>query len=136
MMDWPADFVDAVGRNVFSIRGGYQFDGRLNAELDELAVASAAREMKAKGLKAASVCGLFSPLNAAMEERAAAIIQQEAPEIAVTLSSRIGRIGAARARKRRGHECIALRHGYECRGGICGCIDLSRCHSALLHQPE
>lgn len=93
MMDWPADFVDAVGRNVFSIRGGYQFDGRLNAELDELAVASAAREMKAKGLKAASVCGLFSPLNAAMEERAAAIIQQEAPEIAVTLSSRIGRIG-------------------------------------------
>ena len=93
LMDWPADFIDAIGRNVHCVRGGYQFDGRINSSLDELAVRDAARDMKAKGLRAAAVCGLFSPLNAEMEERAGAIFAEEAPEIAVTLSNRIGRIG-------------------------------------------
>jgi N-methylhydantoinase A/oxoprolinase/acetone carboxylase beta subunit len=93
MMDWPADFVDAIGRNIYGVRGGYHFDGRINSSLDEKAIADAARDMKAKGLKAAAVCGLFSPVNAEMEERAAAIIAEEVPGIAVTLSSRIGRIG-------------------------------------------
>ncbi len=93
MTDWPADFVTAIGGHIASVRGGYQFDGRINADLDEIAVAAAARTMRAKGIKAAAVCGLFSPLNATMEERAAEIVANEAPDIAVTLSSRIGRIG-------------------------------------------
>ena len=93
LTDWPADLVAAIGRNVHCVRGGYHYDGRLNAPLDEQAVADAARRMKAQGLECAAVCGLFSPVNAAMEERAAEIIAQEAPEIAVTRSSQIGRIG-------------------------------------------
>ena len=93
MTDWPADFVAAIGGHIANVRGGYQFDGRLNAELDEQAVAEAARAMKAKNIRAAAICGLFSPLNAAMEERAAGIVCTEVPDIVVTLSSRIGRIG-------------------------------------------
>ena len=93
LADWPQDLVTAIGRNVHCIRGGYHFDGRINSPLDESAVADAARHMKAKGLECAAVCGLFSPVNAAMEERAAEIIAQEAPGIAVTRSSQIGRIG-------------------------------------------
>ena len=93
MMDWPWDFVTAIGHNVHCVRGGYHYDGRINSPLDEQAVAQAARRMQAQGVKCAAVCGLFSPVNAAMEERAAQIIAQEAPQIAVTLSSRIGRIG-------------------------------------------
>ena len=93
LSDWPPDLLNAIGRHVYCVRGGYQFDGRTNSPLDELAIAAAARDMKAKGLKAAAVCGLFSPVNAAMEERAQEIFAQEAPELAVTLSSRIGRIG-------------------------------------------
>ncbi len=93
LMDWPRDFVTAIGHNVHCVRGGYHYDGRINSPLDEQAVAQAARQMQAQGLKCAAVCGLFSPVNAEMEERAAQIIAQEAPQIAVTLSSRIGRIG-------------------------------------------
>lgn len=93
LMDWPRDFVAAIGHNVHCVRGGYHYDGRINSPLDELAVAAAARQMKADGLTCAAVCGLFSPVSAAMEERAAQIIAEEAPQIAVTLSSRIGRIG-------------------------------------------
>jgi N-methylhydantoinase A/oxoprolinase/acetone carboxylase beta subunit len=91
--DWPPDLLNAIGRHVYCVRGGYQFDGRTNSELDEPAIAAAARDMKAKGLQAVAVCGLFSPVNAAMEERALQIIAREAPDLAVTLSSRIGRIG-------------------------------------------
>ncbi|MGB6487589.1 MAG: hydantoinase/oxoprolinase family protein [Steroidobacteraceae bacterium] len=93
LTDWPQDLVTAIGRNVHCIRGGYHFDGRVNSPLDESAVAAAARHMTAQGLECAAVCGLFSPVNAAMEERAAEIIAQEAPGIAVTRSSQIGRIG-------------------------------------------
>jgi N-methylhydantoinase A/oxoprolinase/acetone carboxylase beta subunit len=93
MTDWPADFVAAIGRHIYNVRGGYHYDGRINSTLDEIAVAEAARDMRAKGLKATAICGLFSPLNAAMEDRAAEIIAQEAPGIAITLSNRIGKIG-------------------------------------------
>ena len=98
MADWPADFLKAIGRHIYCVRGGYQFDGRLNSSLDERAVADAARDMRAKGLETAAICGLFSPVNAVMEERALEIVSQEAPEMAVTLSSRIGRIGLWSAR--------------------------------------
>lgn len=93
MSDWPLDFLNVIGRHLYCVRGGYHFDGRLNSSFDDRAVAAAARDMKAKGLKAAAVCGLFSPVCADMEEHAFAILAQEAPDIAVTLSSRIGRIG-------------------------------------------
>jgi N-methylhydantoinase A/oxoprolinase/acetone carboxylase beta subunit len=93
LTDWPRDLVAAIGNNVHCVRGGYHYDGRINSPLDERAVAEVARRMRTAGLKSAAVCGLFSPVNAAMEEKAAEIIAEEAPEIAVTRSSRIGRIG-------------------------------------------
>lgn len=93
LTDWPQDLVAAIGQNVHCVRGGYHYDGRVNSALDEQAVAAAAREMKTQGVKSAAVCGLFSPVNAQMEERAAEIMAQEAPEVAVTRSSQIGRIG-------------------------------------------
>jgi N-methylhydantoinase A/oxoprolinase/acetone carboxylase beta subunit len=90
---WPSDFVEAIGRHTCIVRGGYQFDGRENSPLDELAAARAARDMRAAGVRAVAICGMFSPLNPSMEERAAAIFAEEAPDIDITLSSRIGRIG-------------------------------------------
>jgi N-methylhydantoinase A/oxoprolinase/acetone carboxylase beta subunit len=93
MAGWPEDFSQALGAHHYMATGGYQFDGRLNASLDEKAVAAAARDMRTKRLKAAAICGLFSPLNSEMEERAATIFAQEAPDISVTLSNKIGRIG-------------------------------------------
>jgi N-methylhydantoinase A/oxoprolinase/acetone carboxylase beta subunit len=93
LTDWPADFLNVIGRHLYCVQGGYHFDGRINSRFDDRAVAAAARDMKAKGLKAAAVCGLFSPVCADMEERAHEIIAEEAPDLAITLSSRIGRIG-------------------------------------------
>ncbi len=93
LVDWPADLRRAVGTHPYLIRGGYQCDGRVNAPFDEVGVRDAARDMKRKGLRAAAVVGLFSPVNADLEERARGILLEELPDAAVTLSARIGRIG-------------------------------------------
>ena len=60
LVDWPEDILAVVGDHRYLIQGGYQFDGRLSSELDELAIASAARELKKKGIKTVAVTGLFS----------------------------------------------------------------------------
>ena len=93
MVDWPDDIVALIGKHRYMVAGGYEFDGRPIAQLDETAIASAAKEMRAKGITAVAVSGVFSPVNSAMEERAGEIILNEMPNASITLSSRIGRIG-------------------------------------------
>ena len=93
MVDWPRDLVAAVGRHHYLVAGGNQFDGRAIAALDEAAIAAAARDMAARKLQAVAISGVFSPVSAAMEERAADIVRDALPDAAITLSSRIGRLG-------------------------------------------
>ena len=93
LTDWPQDLQAMVGKAHYMVRGSYFFDGRVCDELDELAVARAARDLRIKGLKAVAVTGIFSPVNAQMELRAEEIIRNEAPDAAVTLSSKVGRMG-------------------------------------------
>lgn len=93
MTDWPHDIAEAVGRHHHLVSGGYQYDGRVNSRLDEMAVAAAARDFKNKGLQAAAICGLFAPVNGDMEERARDIVLDICPEMDVTLSTTIGRLG-------------------------------------------
>lgn len=90
---WPADLRASVGDAVYLLPGGYEVDGREIAALDESKVRAAARELRRRGIAAVAVASVFAPLNAAMEARAAAIIKEEHPEAAITLSHAIGRIG-------------------------------------------
>ncbi len=93
MMDWPTDIVALTGKHHYLVAGGFEFDGRPIAGLDEAAIAHAALDMREKGIRAVAISGVFSPVNDAMEVRAGEIVCDELPEAAVTLSSRIGRIG-------------------------------------------
>ena len=93
LVDWPEDILAVVGDHRYLIQGGYQFDGRLSSELDELAIASAARELKKKGIKTVAVTGLFSQVNGDMEIRAEDIIRNEMGDVAITLSHRVGGAG-------------------------------------------
>ena len=93
LSDWPDDIAEPIGNHVALVRGGYQVDGRSNAELDELAVRDAAIAFRNAGIDSFAVCGLFSPVNDDMEQRAVEIIRNEAPDVSITLSSRIGRLG-------------------------------------------
>ena len=64
-------------------------DGTVHLTLDESAVREAARQMQAGNIRALAICFLHSYANSAHERRAAQIIAEEAPDIAVTLSSEV-----------------------------------------------
>jgi N-methylhydantoinase A/oxoprolinase/acetone carboxylase beta subunit len=91
--DWPEDLAAILRGQVHMVEGGHDYDGRPIMPLDERAIASAAREMKAAGIACVAVSSIFSPLDPSMELRAAEIIRQEMPEAAITLSHELGRIG-------------------------------------------
>lgn len=93
LISWPQDIVDCIGRHVFLVRGGHQYDGRLNSELDEPAVAEAARAFKSRNLKAVAITSLFASVVPDMELRAAEIVREEMGDVAITLSHTIGSIG-------------------------------------------
>jgi len=93
LADWPEAMRRAVGEHVFEVAGGYQYDGRVNAALDETAVAAAADEMVRRGLRTVAITGVFSHVNPDMEIRAGEIVAERIPGASISLSHRIGRLG-------------------------------------------
>jgi len=93
LLDWPDEIAATIGNNIHLVRGGYQYDGRINALLDEDAVISAAEDFRQKGIRTVAVTGLFSSVNGDMELRAAEILRQHMGDIDISLSHTIGRIG-------------------------------------------
>ena len=91
--DWPEDLRRHVEGPVFQIRGGHEVDGSPIVPLDHEAIAQAARAIRASGISAVGVTAAFSPLTAAAEIEAERIIRDIAPEVLVTCSHRLGRIG-------------------------------------------
>ena len=93
MIDWPDDIARAIGQHHYLVGGGYEFDGRPIAPLDKSAIASAAKDLGRKGIRSVAITSVFSPLNDNMEKLAEEIVRCEIPDVSVSLSSRIGRIG-------------------------------------------
>jgi N-methylhydantoinase A/oxoprolinase/acetone carboxylase beta subunit len=92
-VDWPTDLTDLVRAEVVMLEGGHEFDGRPLVPFDAKGMRAAARRFRAAGIRSVAIAAVFSPLNAACEEEAAAILREECPDAAVTLSHRLGRIG-------------------------------------------
>jgi N-methylhydantoinase A/oxoprolinase/acetone carboxylase beta subunit len=92
-IDWPPDLAALVRGGIFMLEGGHEYDGRELVPFDERGMRQAARDIRAAGLQAAAIASVFSPLNPSCEERAAAILREECPEVAVTRSHELGRIG-------------------------------------------
>ncbi|QLC24888.1 hydantoinase/oxoprolinase family protein [Parasphingopyxis algicola] len=90
---WPDSLAAAVNGGVYPVHGGYEYDGIEIAPLDESEIAAAARDMAVKGLNRIAISSVFAPINDAMEKTAADIVADIVPEAAITLSSRLGRIG-------------------------------------------
>jgi N-methylhydantoinase A/oxoprolinase/acetone carboxylase beta subunit len=92
-IDWPEDLAALVRGEVVMLEGGHEFDGRPLVPLDTAGVRAAARRIRAEGLTSIGVASVFSPLNAACELETAAILREECPDAAVTMSHQLGRIG-------------------------------------------
>jgi len=93
MTAWPTGLARAVGGHHYMVGGGHEFDGRRIADLDEEALRRTASDMASRGVRSVAVTGVFSPVNSDDEERAADIIRQELPDVHLSLSQDIGRVG-------------------------------------------
>ncbi len=91
--DWPDDLRHAIGADAYLLHGGNEFDGRELSSLDESGLVDAVRKMVADGVEAVAIAAVFSPITPEMERRAGAIVTREAPEMTITLSHEIGRLG-------------------------------------------
>lgn len=90
--DWPDDLRDTVISGVAIIEGGYEYDGRVIADLDEEAVRRFSEAAAEAGALAVSCA--FSPANFEHELRAAEIIATElGDDFPVSLSHRVGTLG-------------------------------------------
>lgn len=93
MVDWAEDIKSiAVGNTV--IRGGYEYDGREIASLNEEAAKSFYAEMKEKGVRSIAISGAFSTVRNDQEIRAAELAREVMGEdVHVSVSSEIGSMG-------------------------------------------
>ncbi|WP_109471835.1 hydantoinase/oxoprolinase N-terminal domain-containing protein [Ornithinimicrobium cavernae] len=90
---WPKGLAQAVGGSWYLVGGGHEFDGRQIAPLDEEAIRKATAQMGAEGIRSVAITSVFSPVNSEFEERAAAIVAEELPHVAVSMSQHVGRVG-------------------------------------------
>jgi N-methylhydantoinase A/oxoprolinase/acetone carboxylase beta subunit len=93
MVDWPPDLRETLGNHWYLAHGGFEFDGRVISPYDEKEVRAIARQIRDKGIRSVAISSVFSPVNNEHERLTAAIVQDEIPDAAVSLSSEIGRIG-------------------------------------------
>jgi N-methylhydantoinase A/oxoprolinase/acetone carboxylase beta subunit len=91
--DWPEDLAALVRGEVFMLAGGHEVDGRPIVDFDAAGMRAAARRIRAAGLRSVAVASVFSPIDPACETAAAAILAEECPDAAVTLSHDLGRLG-------------------------------------------
>lgn len=93
MVGWPQDLIDVVGQHGYLVGGGSFYDGREYANLDTEALEQAARDIKAKGVRAIAVTSGFAPVRPDIEQRAAEVILSAHPEADITLSHEVGGLG-------------------------------------------
>jgi len=91
--DWPTDLADLVSGEIFMLEGGHDYDGRPFMPLDIAGLKAAARKIRDKALRSVAVCSSFSPLDPSCETAARDILAEVCPDVAVTLSHDLGRIG-------------------------------------------
>jgi N-methylhydantoinase A/oxoprolinase/acetone carboxylase beta subunit len=91
--DWPTDLAEKVHGETFMLEGGHDFDGRPIMPFDTSAMRNAARKIRELGLRSVAVSSIFSPLDPSCEIAARDILQEICPDVAVTMSHDLGRIG-------------------------------------------
>ncbi len=92
-VDWPADLAELARGRTYMVRGGHEYDGRPLVPFDADGVREIAREIRDSTIDSVAVSAVFSPLTPECEDAVAEILAVEAPDVAVTLSHDLGRIG-------------------------------------------
>ncbi|HGJ5856288.1 hydantoinase/oxoprolinase family protein [Arsenophonus nasoniae] len=93
LTDMPLEFKNSLSVHLFSVKGGYHYDGTLFSALDEETLRKQLYSIK-DVIKSVSVCGLFSSITDEQERRAEVLIKEILGDsVAISLSSQVGTIG-------------------------------------------
>lgn len=92
MIDWPEDLVKVVSEHYQIVKGGYEFDGREIAPIDEEEIREAVRKMKGK-VEAIAISCVFSHIRSEHERAAARIVNEELGDIPISLSHEVASMG-------------------------------------------
>jgi N-methylhydantoinase A/oxoprolinase/acetone carboxylase beta subunit len=93
MVDWPDRLKQVLGDHSYLCHGGHEFDGREISPLDPDELRRVAVDIGTKEIRSVAISSVFSPVNTEFEQRAAEIVGNELPHVAISLSHEIGRIG-------------------------------------------
>lgn len=93
MIDWPDRLRGVVGDDVYICAGGAQFDGAPLSKVDEDGLRDVARKIAESGVRHIALSSVFSPVNPEPELLAERILQEELPDVSITRSTLVGRVG-------------------------------------------
>lgn len=91
--DWPKDLMQALHLRYRLADGGYEMDGRELAPINPEQILTAARELRAEGCTELAISAVFATIRGEAEREAARIVSEAFPDMAITVSQDIGRIG-------------------------------------------
>ncbi|NOH78226.1 hydantoinase/oxoprolinase family protein [Vibrio sp. RE86] len=89
---WSQAWQSLLGEHFYQAHGGYEYDGQLIADIQEAEIRQICQKMKGK-VDSIALCGVFSPVNGEQELKAAEWVQQELPEVNISLSHKVGSLG-------------------------------------------
>lgn len=93
LVGWPERIVTAIAGQAFMVHGGHEFDGRKISDLRPDELLDAVDKALANGAESIAISSIYSPVNAEFELIAEDLIAGRYPDIPVTLSHQIGRLG-------------------------------------------
>ncbi|MEP0201611.1 MAG: hydantoinase/oxoprolinase family protein [Halioglobus sp.] len=93
MIGWPQDIAAALGGHSYMLSGGTLYDGGEIAPLSSSEISAAIVDIKAKKIGAVAISAAFSPMNANPELEVARLLRQAIPDVNITCSHKLGRLG-------------------------------------------
>lgn len=91
--DWPLNLRKAIQADVFLLDGGHEFDGRTISALSQKQIDNTINMLIKSGIRTVAISSVFAPLDNSHETYVAQRVSKLAPNISVSISSEIGRIG-------------------------------------------
>jgi len=92
-VDWPQRLRQVIGGHAYLCHGGHEYDGRVISPLNEDELRGVATDIAAKGVRSVAISSVFSLVNGDFERQAAEILTAEVPDLLVSFSHEIGRLG-------------------------------------------
>ncbi|MHA6797742.1 hydantoinase/oxoprolinase N-terminal domain-containing protein (plasmid) [Pseudonocardia bannensis] len=93
MSGWPARLVTAIKGRGYLCHGGHEIDGRMISRLRRDELERASEDIVAHGVRAIAISSVYSPVNAECELEAAEILRGLLPDVPISVSHQIGRMG-------------------------------------------